>query len=229
MGQLPNDVIIKLGRQLVYKALVGQEDIDGDDFGDIFAAAVGGRHRAAPIGLADVTRARCAWSVKTVKGNPSNRGRAIRIISGRNSPDYSAGIENPHEDPELTGQAVLEIWNARVNDALSEFNELRVVVLVRDFPKRHFLIFEEDAQRYNHANYTWAFNNNGNLEGRSREANRSIRFVWQPHGSQFTIIRSVPQSAIRFSVNHEIPPVNPETVLESIGFTADWITNHGQG
>ena len=227
MGQFPDDVIVNIGRGLVHKAAVGQKDIDGNDFGDIFAAAVNGQHRASPLGLADVVKDTCAWSVKTVQGNPNRTGQRIRTISGRNSPDYSAGIENPHADPAITGQAVLAIWNARVDEALRGFNQLRVAILVRNFQNRNFLLFEEDTQRYNHSEFTWEFNKNANLEGSSQDG--TTRFTWQPHGSQFTIHRVVPESAKRFSINREIPLVEPDAVINAIGFNQSWITIHGQG
>lgn len=229
MGQFPDDVIVNIGRGLVHKASVGQQDIDGDDFGDIFAIAVNGQHRASPLGLADVVKDACAWSVKTVQGNTNRTGHIIRNISGRNSPDYSAGIENPHENPEITGQAVLAIWNARVDEALKVYNQLRVAVLVRNFGARTFLLFEEDTQRYNYSEFTWAFNKNGNLVGRSQDEKETARFTWQPHGSQFTIHRTVPASAKRFSINREVPTIEPDAVLTAIGFDRDWITIHGQG
>ena len=38
---------------------------DGDDFGSIVAAAVGGKHRGSPLGIADVELEGGVWSIKT--------------------------------------------------------------------------------------------------------------------------------------------------------------------
>ena len=199
LGQIPDEVLIGLGRQLVHRLAVGHGDITGDDFGTIFANAIEGTHRERPLGVADVFTNGCAWSLKTVKSSRPFTQREVRLISGRNSPDYSLGIENPHSDPEQTGRAVLAIWNARVDEALDEFNELRIVVLVRNMQTREFAIFEEEAVRFTPADYQWAFNRRGVLEGRNRVGGYH-HFSWQPSGSQFTVRRIVPASARRFSI-----------------------------
>lgn len=202
-------------------------DITGDDFGAIFANAVGGTHRAKPLGVADVELSGCAWSIKTVKSTQPFAQSTCRLISGRNSPDYSLNISNPRANPENTGRAVLSIWNARVNEAMDEFDDLRIVVMIRNMETREFLIFEEEAQRFTPTDYSWAFNNHGNLEGHNR-ADGKHEFTWQPHGSQFTILRRVPASARKFRINPNIPMVQPDTILASIRFRREWITIYGQ-
>lgn len=205
---------------------MGHSDITGDDFGTIFAAAIAGEHRGRPLGIADVIWDGCAWSVKTAQSDNPFKARRARLISGRNSPDYSVGIENPHSNPPATGHAVLAIWNARVNEALNEFNDLRIVVMLRNMQTREFLIFEEEAVRFTPADYRWEFNKRGNLEGFSRTTG-SHAFTWQPHGSQFTIHRQVPPSARKFSINRNVPIVPADTVLASIRFNPNWVTIHG--
>lgn len=201
---------------------VGSSDLTGDEFGDAFAVAVGGEHRASPIGVADVTQAEVAWSVKTVKAKVPGKQKRVRLISGRNSPDYSLGITDPHADPQETGNAVLKIWNARVNEALHQYEDMRVVVLVRNFKERRFLIFEEEARRYTASDFTWTFNKNNNLEGRDRRSD-AHHFTWQPHGSQFTVIRDVPSSARSFAIRPEVLPIETDQLLDEIGFQPNWI------
>ena len=146
LGQIPDSVLVEIGKQVVHRLAIGLGDITGDDFGTIFAKAIGGVHRTRPVGIADVQWDGCAWSVKTVKSSkPFEVRRAIRLISGRNSPDYSLGITDPHVDPMATGRAVLSIWNARVEEAMDEHDDLRVVVLVRNIETREFVLFEEEA------------------------------------------------------------------------------------
>ncbi len=215
----------KVGQQLIHRIAIGNADISGDDFGMIFANAVGGEDRSSPLGVADVVLKDCAWSVKTVKSGKPFTQKKVRLISGRNSPNYSLDISDPLIDISETGNAVLSIWNARVDESFAEFNDLRVVVLVRNVPKKQFLVFEEEAVRFTLTDYEWKKNKRGNLEGFSI-SDDIHRFTWQPHGSQFTIFRHVPPSAHRFSINRDVRTLTYSEVQEIIEFTADWITIH---
>ena len=197
-------------------------DIDGHDFGTIFANAVHGEHLARPLGLADVIWNGCAWSVKTVKHDHPFRARRGRFISGRNSPDYSLGIENPHDDPAATGRAVLAIWNSRVNRAMEECDDLRIAFLVRNVEAKEFVLFEDAAQRFVPEDYIWTFNRRNNLEGREKDSGLH-RFTWQPHGSQFTIHRGIPGSARHFTITHNVPMVDPAAVLAYVEYRDSWI------
>lgn len=220
-------MLFEIAKQLVHRLAIGVSDITGDDFGTIFANAVGGEHRGRPLGVADVALNECAWSVKTVKGGLPFRVSTVRLISGRNSPDYSLGIANPRTNPQDTGRAVLSVWNARVNEALDEYDDLRIIVMIRNMQTREFRIFEEEAQRFTPTDYSWEFNAAGNLEGTNRTT-REHTFTWQPHGSQFTILRRVPASARRFAINPNVPMVQADTVLAAIRFKPEWITIYGQ-
>lgn len=225
LGQIPDSVLTEIGKQIVHRLAIGHRDLSGDDFGTIFANAIHGLHRASPLGLADVEYSGCAWSVKTVKATSPFTQRQVRLISGRNSPDYSMGITDPHLDPAATGRAVLSIWNARVNEAMREFEDLRVAVLIRNMQTRDFVLFEEEAQRFVPDEFEWTFNRRHNLEGRDRTTGQH-RFTWQPHGSQFTVIRRVPPSARQFSIPQDIPTVNPSAIFAAIQFQPDWIQVH---
>ena len=225
LGQIPDKPLYEIARQIVHRLAVGHADITGDDFGTIFANAVGGEHRGKPIGIADVSVNGCAWSVKTVKSEDPFGQKVVRLISGRNSPDYSLGITDPHKDPEATGRAVLAIWNKRVNQALDEFNDLRIAVMLRDMTTRNFSLFEEEAERFIPTEYEWTFNKRGNLDGLAK-LDGTHMFTWQPHGSQFTIIRKVPASARKFSIVPNVPTVTLDTVLAAIKFKPEWVTIH---
>ena len=222
LGQLTAKFLRKFGRLIVHRIAIGLGDLSGDDVGTMFADAIGGVHRAKPLGVADVQWNGCAWTVKTVKSPNPFLATRVRLISGRCSPDYSMGIENPHEDPQRTGEAVLSIWNARVDEALNEHRELRTFVLVRNVEAREFVVFEDETVRYVRNDYVWQFNNKGNLEGYDRSS-RQHRFTWQPHGSQFTIVRAIPGSARKFSIIANVPRLSANTVLKSVGFRPDWI------
>jgi hypothetical protein len=222
LGEIPDNIIFEIAKHFVHRIAIGQTDITGDDFGNIYAEAINGTHRGSPLGIADVLKGRCAWSIKTVKDRKPHEKQKIRLISGRNSPDYSMGISDPRENPTETARAVLHIWNARVNEALEEYNDLRVLVCIRNFESKEFLIFEEEAGRFSPADFRWQFNDRGNLEGFDI-AHDEHTFTWQPHGSQFTIIRKVPAHAKKFSINHDIPAVPIDKILPEIGFDESWI------
>lgn len=226
LGQIPDTVVTEIGKQIVHRLAVGIGDITGDDFGTIFAKAIRGIHRPKPLGIADVELDECAWSVKTVKYAHPFRRRSVRLISGRNSVDFSVGITDAHADIAATGSAVLSIWNARVDEGLAEYKDLRVVVLIRNIETREFVIFEEEAQRFAPDDYQWQHTKGKgkykNLQGRSKNADIH-RFTWQFHGSQFTVIRDVPGGARRFSIDPDVPMIEPATILRLVQFHEDWI------
>ena len=226
LGQIPDSVLLEIGKQVVHRLAIGLADITGDDFETIFAKAIGGVNRSSPLGIADVISDGCAWSVKTVQSIRPLKQQAVRLISGRNSPDYSMGISDPRADLSKTGQVVLSIWNARVNEAMEEFRDLRIIVLIRNLAKREFVLFEEEAQRFVPDDFEWSQNKNGNFIGIERSSNRQ-RFTWQPSGSQFTVFRDVPQSARKFSIDTDVPKVDPATILSNIKFQDNWINIHG--
>jgi hypothetical protein len=222
LGQLPHSLAVEIGKHLVHRLAVGQADITGDDFGGIFAKSISGEHRASPLGIADVTWESCAWSVKTVKDNSPFTQTSIRAISGRNSPVYSSDIQDPFADVQATGAAVLNVWNARVNESLNQYDDLRIFVLVRNMSTLEFMLMESEAVRFITTEFEWKINARGNFEATDRQHNEH-RFTWQPHGSQFTVIHHVPASAYRFRIKRR-PGMLPEAqVLRLARFEEDWI------
>jgi len=211
-----------MGKALTYFFAIGRKDITGDDWGDIFAGAIDGIHFSSPVGIVDVAHERMAWSTKTVKDNNPHTCSSVRIISGRNSPDYSFSIADPREDVQKTGDAVLMIWNARIDIAKEEYYPLREAVLIRNPERRTFTYFETEIGQFAISEFVWRENSRGNFEG-IRKADEQHCFTWQPHGSQFTIIHQVPPSAIKFKVR-QVPMIDVDATLTSIGFASDWIT-----
>lgn len=224
LAEFPDTVIYGISKWIVYNFAVGKSDISGEDWGDIFAKSVDGDHLASPLGLGDVVLEGQAWTVKSVKNKNPHTCSSIRIISGRNSPDFSFDIENPRENIQDTGDAVLRIWNERVNIALDKFDSLRTCILIRNVNTLEFTLFETETHRYIPRNYVWRVNRNNNLEGYHIQSNKHM-FTWQPHGSQFTIKHDVPVAAVRFKVRR--PPIlDFEKTMEQIGFNENWITIH---
>ena len=221
LGEIPHNVATEIGKHVVHRLAVGHANIGGDDFGEIFARAIGGTHRNKPLGIADVVWEGCAWSVKTVQGDGSPK-RPVRLISGRNAPFYSSDIQNPYEDLEATGKVVLGIWNARVDESFNEHDDLRIFVMIRNMTALEFTLMEFEAPRFVPANYYWKLNKRRNLEGYDREGD-SHKFTWQPSGSQFTIFHKVPASAYRFRINQKPRLLEQQFVLDQIQFRDSWI------
>jgi len=222
IGEIPDDVIYTIGKWMTYYFAIGKSDIDGEDWGDVFAKAINGGHMNSPIGLADVVFEGMAWSVKSVKSDKPFAQERIRVISGRCSPDYSYEISDPHEDIQKTGTAVLSIYNERINIAKDNYEPLRNSILIRNFNNLEFLLFEKEAKRFVTKDYVWEKNKNGNLRGVEAVSGKHL-FTWQPHGSQFTINYEIPMSAKKFKIKR--PKVlDFEKTMEHIGFDQSWVT-----
>lgn len=222
LSEFSNDAIVCIGRSIVHRLAVGHSDITGDDFGGIFAEAISGVHREKPLGVTDVIWNECSWSVKTVKANKPFEQKNVRLITGRNSPDFSYGIEKVRENVNKTGSAVLNIWNERVNQSFEEYIDLRVVVLVRNMETLEFTLFEYEAGRYAPADYEWRLNPHRNFQGYEKGTNNHC-FTWQPHGSQFTVIKKIPGSACKFRIKKRPGLIEPQQVLMLVRFDESWI------
>lgn len=222
LAEFPDEVIYEISKWLVYYFAVGKSNISGEDWGDIFSKAIDGDHLTSPVGLADVILEGQAWSVKSVQHNKPHACKSLRIISGRNSPVFSYGVENVHQNVPETGRLILGIWNERVNIALDTFDSLRTCILIRNVNTLEFALFEVPTNKYVPADYAWKVNKNNNFEGYDKVTGRH-KFTWQPHGSQFTVKYDVPASAVRFKLKR--PPVlSFEKTMEQIGFSEDWVT-----
>lgn len=220
LNVIPPEIVTKIGGYLVYLLYIGRKDVSGSDWGDAFADSIGGIHLDSPVGIADVVLDKNCWSAKTVKVKDPFSISNVRLISGRCSPDYSYGITDPHKDVQKTGEAVLSIWNERINIATDHYSSVRTAVLVRSYDCLSYRLFEEDTQRFRTTDYHWDVNSNGNLIGLDR--NERVCFTWQPHGSQFTIHTEVPESAIKFQIKQP-PTISKTDVLKVVEFDESWV------
>lgn len=222
INEFPEKLIKLIGRQIVYLKFVGRKDLSGDDWGDIFASAIDGTHLKSPVGIADVIHNKMAWSMKTIKNSiPHTTKSKPRLIIGRNSTDFSLGIPDPHKDIQATGNAVLQIWNKRVDIAYQDFTTVRTAILIRNFEDLTFTLFEEDTRRFVPSEYEWEENDSGNFEGYEIETQQH-RFTWQPSGSQFSIYTHIPKNAFKFRIKKP-PLIDVNKTLEQINYTDDWV------
>lgn len=199
---------------------VGHADMSGDQFSRIFADAISGQSYARPLGIADVSWNGCCWSVKTVQHKRPHEAKQIRLISGRNSPTYSSGINDPFENVQETGSSVLNIYNERINKAKWDHDDTRMVVLIRHMSAQEFTIFERPIVPFVAKDYEWNVNTRKNLVCFLGDMHM---FTWQPHGSQFTIHENVPASATRFRINQNPGMLEMIHVLRLVRFKSDWV------
>ncbi len=220
LNEFPESVIQSIAKRIVHLLAVGQADMSGGQFETIFADSVDGYAYNRPLGIADVAWNGICWSVKTVKNNFPHKAQSVRLISGRNSPTYSAEINNPFDDIQATGQSVIDVYNARIDLAKKDHDKARMLVMVRNTVTREFTIFERAINEYPVKNFRWRQNKPNNLE--AYEGDRHA-FTWQPHGSQFTILEPVPDSAVRFRIRKNPVALEVEQVLNIAGFQSDWV------
>ncbi len=225
MNKFPASFIEKFGAEIVYMvATKSTMAIEGDEWEQIFANCIGAEWKPSNVGLDDVQLANCCWSAKTVKGSGDlGQKKTVRLISGRNSPTYSFGVDRITEaDPNQIGELVLDIWNERVSGIRQYFKFARTIVLVKGNDYSEYLIFEADTVRYAPTDYTFTWNSRGNLEGHSK-ADRAHKFTWQPHGSQFTIIEEIPKDRLHIKIR--LPEkLDKETFLNTLKYDSSWVT-----
>lgn len=226
LNEFPNDFPYILGREIVYLlATKGKPSLEGSEWEEIFANCIGAKWKPSNVGLDDVVFGNTAWGAKTVKSSIKDfkNLNKVRLISGRNSPVYSyGGTIDTSDDPDKIGEQVLDIWNERVSAIREKYKNLRTVVLVKSNDLATVAVFEFDTIRYDSELYEFEWNKNGNLEGFVK-GTKDKRFTWQPHGSQFTILETIPDKRLIIKVRK--PPVlDRDKVLNALGFDKSWVT-----
>jgi len=226
LNKFNSDFPYILGQEIVYLlASKGRADLQGNEWEQIFALCIGADWKPSNVGLDDVVMGNTAWGAKTVKSGVKDfkNLKQVRLISGRNSPVYSyGGTIDTSADPNLIGAQVLEIWNERVSAIREKYKHLRTVVLVKSNDLSQVAVFEFDTIRYDSELFDFVWNKNGNLEGFVK-GTKIKQFVWQPHGSQFTIIENVPEETLILKIKQP-ETLDKEKILDAIGFDKSWVT-----
>ena len=226
INNFPTSFVQKFGEEIVYLAATKDTmSIEGNEWEHIFANCIGAEWHPSNVGLDDVRLGACCWSAKTVMSFSKNFGQqsTVRLISGRNSPTYSYGVNNfTDADPNEIGELVLGIWNERVALIREVFKLSRTVVLVKKSDYSEYLVFEVDTVLYDPTQYDFKWNNHNNLEGYSKQS-KAHKFTWQPHGSQFTIIEQIPPERMHLRV--QLPKkLDKAAVLKTLNYDPSWIT-----
>lgn len=222
LNTFTKDFAIRLGRALVaFLASHGNDRLEGSDWEEIFARCVGAHWSPSNVGLDDIVHGQMAWGAKTVKNKKPFTAKTVRLISGRNSLSYSFGETNIPKDPVTVGKMVLSIWNERVKSIRAKYAHVRTVVLLKGDGLTEVSVFEVDTLLYSAEDYDWQWNDQGNLEGLTKD-NAFHRFTWQPSGSQFTIIEKIPEH--RLSLRIKKPDfVDEAVILDAVHFDESWI------
>jgi hypothetical protein len=225
LNKFPSKFIDTFAREVVYMMATKQHmTLEGEEWEQIFARCVGAKWKPSNVGLDDVVLDNCCWGAKTVYGtNNISLQQQVRLVSGRNSPAYSYGIDMIRsEDPNVIGNLILEIWNERVSAVRQIYKFVRTVVLVKAKDFSEYLIFEFDTIRYDPELYNFEWNKNNNLEGYTKVGNDHV-FTWQPSGSQFTILEKIPEERIHIKVRRP-EMLDKDTVLQTLKFDSGWYT-----
>ena len=196
-----------------------QPSLEGSEWEQIFANAIAGEWKPGAIGLDDIVKGNCAWGAKSVKNRRPFTVPAVRLISGRNNPEYSFGYIEDSNDG--IGKQVLDIWNARVDEIRNKYAHARNVVLIKGLDWTEYSVFELETLRYQPELYQWQRNRQNNLEGYDKATGRH-RFTWQRHGSQFTVLEDVPLERLKLRVRRP-PPSSIDQLLDAIGFDSSWV------
>ncbi len=219
----PNKLIEIFAKEVVYMmATKSSMSLEGNEWEQIFAKCIGAKWKPSNVGLDDVVLDNCCWGAKTVFGLTNlDKQQKVRLISGRNSPTYSYGIDKlTSENPNEIGKLILDIWNERVSAVRQIFKFVRTVVLVKSKDYKDYLLFEFDTIRYDPELYYFKWNKNTNLEGYEKTTDEH-KFTWQPSGSQFTIIENIPDKRLHISVKKP-EQVDRETILKAVNFDNSW-------
>lgn len=223
LNQFPADFGQKLGKEIVYLlATKPTPSLEGAEWEQIFASCIGATWKPSNVGLDDVVLNVCAWGAKSVKDANPHKAKRVRLISGRNSPAYSFDQQDLDADPQILGNDVINIWNARVEAIRAKFSHLRTVVLIKSNDLTELAVFETETVMYLPENFIWKRNTRNNLEAFEKQSNLH-RFTWQPHGSQFTIIEPVPRECllVKLQSPHKL---DKDAVLKALNFDTSWIT-----
>lgn len=224
LGHFPKNTIYDIAAGVVYLlATRGEARLEGPDWERIFAESVKADWTPSNIGLDDVRLGCCCWGAKTVKAARPAQAQRVRLISGRNSLDYSYKRSDSRGfTPDRIGAMVLGIWNERVSSVRQRFAHCRTVVLIKSNDLSECAVFESETVRFDPDQYAWNWNARNNLEGFDKETGVH-RFTWQPHGSQFTVVEDVPADRLAFRIR--VPePLSRQATLKALGFDKSWVT-----
>jgi hypothetical protein len=129
-------------------------------------------------------------------------------------------FETKAADVQELGNQILSIYNTRVWAVRKKYRHLRTVVLIKGDELTENSVYEFETVAFNDKDFTWKWNENKTLVG--CDSKQCHCFTWQPHGSQFTIVETVPENRLRIRVKAP-PPLSRDVVLKEVGFDPSWV------
>ena len=138
------------------------------------------------------------------------------------APFTSADITDPLKNPQATGRAVLEIYNSRINEARENHDDIRLLVMIRNWEALEFVLFERPLGPVVVNQYQWCVNKRNNLIGYITDPEIKA-FTWQTHGSQFTVHEPVPHTTCEFRIRKQPSTLGMSAVLKFVKFNPSWI------
>lgn len=196
VGEFNREFLTRFNREIVRALILWEDILVGNTFRDIFAEAINGRREPVDNYVGDVSLGRTCWSAKAVHSRNPHRAKSVKLNSCLSTPFHVSGISLPFEGAQETGDAVLSIWNERVDEINESHPDSRFIVLIGNMGKFEFTIFEEELTKYSPEDFTWTINPDKDYEGRKKSGGRHV-FTWLPQESEIIMIRRVPSSAHR--------------------------------
>lgn len=86
LGDFPEGFIHTVAGEISVLLAMGRVDLEGKNWEQIFAKAIGAEWRPSNVGLDDILmeNVSAAWGAKTIKNNYPFSARRAKLISGRN-------------------------------------------------------------------------------------------------------------------------------------------------
>ena len=104
LNEFPESVIQDISKRIAYHVALGNTEISGSQFANIFGNSIGGKSHRISVGVADLSWDGNCRSIKTIKSKDPHGAKSVRLISGRNSPVNSGGIDGPCNEIKATGR-----------------------------------------------------------------------------------------------------------------------------
>ena len=99
LNQFPSNFAHAIGRQIIYLLATKEKpSLQGSEWEQIFARAIKGDWQPSNVGLDDVVKGVCSWGAKSVISSRPFTQRTVRLISGRNNPEFSFGEIDKDDD-----------------------------------------------------------------------------------------------------------------------------------
>src|SRR5688572_29690012 len=89
LNNFPSTFAAAVGLELIFMLATSRHpSLEGAEWERIFAKAIDAAWKPSNVGLDDVVKGVFAWGAKTLKSSNPHSVSSVRLISGRNNPEY---------------------------------------------------------------------------------------------------------------------------------------------